>query len=227
MRKLIAPLIATSILVVPSAIAAPPQSSATSQAASQGIESDAALIQQLRSDSQAQLDAIFRASTAGPMPGMNVEAKGYVMLSPGAPYDPALQRLFMLLWQGKVWYTNANGGYLFNRMIADIKIHYHRVLYGNSVLDGKKTILVLPGFPVDQFFDNIRMVRNGIYLGYSYSKPEYGVSLGQPHRMLNFVLDFNNPAVTPQECPQCIQAISNLGLTIQWPLGPQNPLGLG
>jgi hypothetical protein len=183
-------------------------------------------VTQLRRIPLAALDQVMALASPGPMPAYGTQAKGHVRWMPDASIDPAMQSVFMQAWQGKIWYTNTDGGYLLNRMIADVGTHYHAVHYGTSPADGRPAIIVEPGFPVDQFYDMIRMVQPGIYLGYSMLRPSYGIPLAANTRMLSFVLDFNNPKVQANECLQCQLGLSELGLQVLWPTGPANPLGL-
>ncbi len=181
---------------------------------------------------QAQLDEIFRNLEVGPVPGQKPggdKAQGYVSFCADCgPLNPALELIFLQAWQGKVWTTDGVSGYLFNRMFTDIETHYHGVsIQQDSALDDRPALRVDPGFPVDQFFDNIRWVQPGVYLGYSLSLKEYGITLGEPMRMLNFILDFNDPAVALAECPACQLGIGDSGLRYGSPGAPTNPLGLG
>jgi hypothetical protein len=144
------------------------------------------------------------------MPGWDKEAKGYVYLLPDSgPVDKMLARVLMQFWQGKHWYTRADGGYLYNRMFDDRQTWYHRVAWTEtSLLDDKPAILVdaspVPGV------DNIRMVQPGVYLGITMTdglSPIWGqeskvsVPRGIAHGF--FVLDFNNTAVSRADCLLC------------------------
>lgn len=156
-------------------------------------------------------DTIFRflASHETTMPGWDVEAKGWVRLAPDAgEADVVLSRALMNLWQGKHWYTHADGGFIYNRMFDDRQTWYHRVTWEPSIFDGKPAIFVdaspVPGV------DNIRMVQPGIYLGATMTEgmhPIWGpgstwtVPRGLAHGY--FVLSFGDTAITPAECPLC------------------------
>ena len=74
-------------------------------------------------DGQPRFDEIFRflAGNKTVMPGWDVEAKGWVRIAPNAgDVDRlVLQRAMMNIWQGKHWYTNADGGTIYNRMFDD------------------------------------------------------------------------------------------------------------
>jgi hypothetical protein len=163
-------------------------------------------------DSQGKYDAIFRClgKYRTNMPGWDKEAKGYVYLAPDAgPLDKVFAQALMQLWQGKHWYTRADGGYIYNRMFDDRQTWYHRVAWTqNSLLDDRPAIFVdaspVPGI------DNIRMVQPGVYLGITMTDgvhPIWGpgskvtIPRGIAHGF--FVLDFHHTAVTRSECPLC------------------------
>jgi hypothetical protein len=183
-------------------------------------------VAQLRAIPLASLNAVMAVTKPGRMPTYGSEAKGYVRWMPDTSLDPVLQKVFMQAWQGKIWYTRSDGGYLVNRMVADVEVHYHKVHFGTSPADGRPAIIVEPGFPVDQFYDMIRFVQPGIYLGYSMLSERYGIKLPANTRMLSFILDFNDPTIRPEECLQCQLGLAKLGIQVTWPLGPKNPLGL-
>ncbi|HEX3561784.1 MAG TPA: hypothetical protein VHU24_03005 [Solirubrobacterales bacterium] len=160
----------------------------------------------------AQFDDVFRCLGQGetPMPGWDVAAKGYVRLLPDAgPVDQILMQALLNVWQGKHWYTNADGGYLYNRMFDDRQTWYHRVSYTPTSLVDDKPAIFVDASPVPGV-DNIRMVQPGVYLGITMTDglhpifgPDSSVTLPRGLAHGYFILDFNNPEVTPAECPIC------------------------
>jgi hypothetical protein len=163
-------------------------------------------------DSLAKYDAIFRClgQYSSPMPGWDVQAKGYVFLAPDAgPLDKLFAQALMNVWQGKHWYTHADGGYIYNRMFDDRQTWYHRVTYTPTTLLDNKPAIFVDASPVPGV-DNIRMVQPGVYLGTTMTDgvhPIWGpdststIPRGLVHGY--FVLDFNKPEVTKTECPIC------------------------
>jgi hypothetical protein len=70
-------------------------------------------VQQLLKMSQAELDALFTKSEAGPIP--NGQADGTAIIAPGTPFSPEIARFISLFaWQGKVF--DAQAGLLRNRI---------------------------------------------------------------------------------------------------------------
>ena len=152
----------------------------------------------------------FLAGHPNPMPGWDKEAKGWVRIAPdtGDLDRQVLARSIMQLWQGKHWFTHADGGAIYNRMFDDRQTWYHRVTREPSVVDGQDSIFVdaspVPGV------DNIRMVQPGVYLGITMIDgvhPIWGpgstwtVPRGAAKGI--FILDFIDTEITSDECPAC------------------------
>lgn len=168
-------------------------------------------VEAIRSMPQAQIDELFGTLDAGPMPGWKAYAYGQVinptpglvnLLCPTCHGDKQkIELVAATIWQGKVWYTNASGGLLYNRMLNDTRVWRHRVSYRTSKRDRRPVIRVDPQGPVfDGFYDDIRMVQPGIYVGMSLMKT-YG--WGRDQRVLTFTLDFTNPELSDAQCPVC------------------------
>lgn len=166
----------------------------------------------LRASSQKRLDTIFRCSGRhrSPMPGWDKTAKGWVRFFPDTgPADKAEMRAMMNVWQGKVWYTHAHGGYIYNRMFDDRETWHHRVTYTRRTLLDHRPAIFVDAAPVPGV-DNIRMVRRGVYLGITMTdgvhpiwgpKSSWTVPRGAAHGY--FILDFTRPRVSKTECPVC------------------------
>jgi|tagenome__1003787_1003787.scaffolds.fasta_scaffold20979507_3 hypothetical protein len=163
-------------------------------------------------DGQPRFDEIFRflAQNKTVMPGWDIEAKGWVRIAPNAgDVDRlVLQRALMNIWQGKHWYTHADGGTIYNRMFDDRQAWNHRVYWTTSILDDKPAIGVdaapVPGI------DNIRLVQPGIYLGITMTDgvkpiwgPDSGWTVPRAAGRGMFILSFEDTAITPEECPAC------------------------
>lgn len=160
----------------------------------------------------AGFDAIFRClgKYHTPMPGWNVQAKGWVRLAPDAgPVDQALMAVLMNVWQGKHWFTHRNGGFIYNRMFDDRQTWYHRVAFTPTTLLDDKPAIFVDASPVPGV-DNIRRVQPGVYLGTTMTDglhPIWGpgstwtLPRGAAHGY--FILDFKHSEITPSECPLC------------------------
>lgn len=173
-------------------------------------------VEALRSLSQRQVDELFATLQAGPMPAFGTAAQGYVThpvrwllrtLCPTCRTARDTDRFVSYIWQGKVWYTNPDGGHLYDRLVDGRRSWYHRVRYGTAKRDGRPAIIVEPVPGAELVYDTIRMVQPGIYLGFAFLRT-YGV--GRDQRLLNFTLDFTNPELSRAQCPLC--AVTRRGL---------------
>ena len=126
-------------------------------------------IPQLMKMTQAELDDLFKASSAGPIP--NGEAEGTAIIAPGTELEgPAAKFIHLFAWQGKVF--EAKKGELRNKILPVgmkaiiAKVYKDKSWYdGNEciVLDYSKTSLVARWIR-----DEIRLVGDGVYLGIVY-----------------------------------------------------------
>lgn len=169
-------------------------------------------VEAIRAMPQVQINELFRTLDAGPMPGWKKYSAGSVVhptpllvkiLCPTCRRDQAtIDRVASLLWQGKTFFTNESGGMLYNRMFNDTRIWRHRVSYRTSKFDGRRVIRVDPQGPIfDGFYDDVRMIQPGIYVGITMMKM-YGLARDQ--RVLTFTLDFTNPELSDEQCPLCV-----------------------
>jgi hypothetical protein len=137
---------------------------------------------QLLKMSQPQLDALFSAHEAGPIP--NGEAKGTAIIAPGTPYSPPIAELINIFaWQGKVF--DAQAGLLRNHILPlGLKAIVARVYKGLSWLDDKECIVLdysETSLVASHVRDEIRLVDPGFYLGKVY---------WDKARLIDFSLDF-------------------------------------
>lgn len=137
---------------------------------------------QLLKMSQQELDALFKAHDAGPIP--NGEAKGTAIIAPGTPSSPAIADLInVFAWQGKVF--DAPAGLLRNHILPlGLKAIIARVYKGPSLLDGKECIVLdysETSLVASHIRDEIRMIEPGFYLGKVY---------WDKARLIDFSLDF-------------------------------------
>ena len=126
-------------------------------------------IPQLMKLTQAELDDLFKQSSAGPIP--NGEAEGTAIIAPGTELEgPAAKFIHLFAWQGKVF--DAKKGELRNKILPIgmkaiiAKVYKDKSWYdGNEciVLDYSKTSLVARWIR-----DEIRLVGDGVYLGIVY-----------------------------------------------------------
>ena len=123
----------------------------------------------LRSASKAELDDLFRKSSAGPIPAGR--ARGTALILPGSAVDGALQWFVRLLcWQGKVFSPQTRD---LKNLISPLGLHLIRAsVYQDEswfsagpavILDYSKT-----SFLAQKIRDEIREVSPGLYLGQVY-----------------------------------------------------------
>ena len=138
---------------------------------------------QLLGRTQQELDALFSAHQAGPIP--DGEAKGTAIIAPGTPYTEKVAQLVnTFAWLGKVF--DAKAGLLLNNILPlGVKAIIARVYKGPSLLDGRECIILdysQTSLVASHIRDEIRMIEPGFYLGKVYWDDE---------RLIDFSLDFN------------------------------------
>jgi hypothetical protein len=137
---------------------------------------------QLLAMSQKELDDLFRASPAGPIP--NGEAKGTAIIAPGTKYSlPIAEVINHFGWQGKVF--DAEKGVLKNRILAfGVEAIIARVYKGPSWLDSKECIVLdysETSLIAHYVRDEIRLIGPNFYLGKVYWAKD---------RLIDFCLQF-------------------------------------
>jgi hypothetical protein len=137
---------------------------------------------QLLKMSQQQLDDLFSAHDAGPIP--DGEAKGTAIIAPGTTVSEAVAEFISIFaWQGKVF--DAKAGLLRNHILPlGIKAIIARVYKGASLLDNKECIVLdysETSLVASHVRDEIRMIEPGFYLGKVYWDKK---------RLIDFSLDF-------------------------------------
>jgi len=137
---------------------------------------------QLMTMSQAQLDDLFKASPAGPLP--DGEAKGTAIIAPGTKFSEPIATVINIFgWQGKVF--DARKGLLKNRiLIVGIEAIVARVYKGPSWLDGNECIVLDysdTSMVAHYIRDEIRLISPGFYLGKVYWAKD---------RLIDFCLQF-------------------------------------
>ncbi len=137
---------------------------------------------QLLKMSQQELDALFSAHDAGPIP--DGEAKGTAIIAPGTAGSEKMAELINIFgWQGKVF--DAKAGLLRNHILAiGLKAIIARVYKGPSLLDGKECIVLDysdTSLVASHVRDEIRQIETGFYLGKVY---------WDKARLIDFSLDF-------------------------------------
>lgn len=123
-------------------------------------------IEQLLKMSQDELDALFSASEAGPIP--NGQADGTAIIAPGTSFSPELATFVNLFaWQGKIF--DAKNGLLKNRILSfGIDAIVARVYRAPSWLDNKECIVLdysQTSVVAQWIRDEIRQIDPGLYLG--------------------------------------------------------------
>lgn len=126
----------------------------------------------LKAMSQDQLDALFKASPAGPIP--QGDAQGEAIVCPGSFWSRCIARfVHALAWQGKVFTLNpdGNGATLENKItIAGVKAIVARVYHTPSWIDQRECIVLdysKTSLLARKIRDEIRLVDpvNRLYLG--------------------------------------------------------------
>jgi hypothetical protein len=141
---------------------------------------------QLLKMSQSELDALFSAHEAGPLP--DGEAKGTAIIAPGTPFSAATAEVINIFaWKGKVF--DAKAGYLRNEILPfGLKAIVARVYKAASWLDGKECIVLdysETSLVAQHIRDEIRLVDADFYLGKVYWDSK---------RLIDFALDFRKSA---------------------------------
>lgn len=141
------------------------------------------IVSQWLTQSQQDLDALFSAHEAGPIP--NGQAKGTAIIAPGTLYSPEIAEVVNhFAWQGKVF--DAEHGFLRNLILPfGLKAIVAKVYKGPSWLDGNECIVLdysETSIVASHIRDEIRMIEPGVYLGKVYWDKK---------RLIDFALDFN------------------------------------
>jgi hypothetical protein len=139
-------------------------------------------VQQLLKMTQTELDALFTASPAGPIPAG--EADGTAIIAPGTSYSPAIaQFVSMFAWQGKVF--DPEKGVLRNRILPfGLNAIIAKVYKSDSWLDGKECIVLDysdTSLVAHWIRDEIREIGPKTYLGKVYWGKQ---------RLIDFALQF-------------------------------------
>ncbi len=140
-------------------------------------------VEDLLAMQQKQLDDLFSAHEAGPIP--DGEAQGTAIISPGTPRSRHLARAVTLFaWQGKEF--DREHGTLRNHILPfGLKAIVAQVYKGPSWLDEKECIVLdySQTSSVAQWVrDEIRMIQPGLYLGKVY---------WEKNRLIDFALEFS------------------------------------
>jgi len=125
--------------------------------------------QQLLAMSQADLDALFSAHDAGPIP--NGEAKGTAIIAPGTVFSaPIAEAINIFAWQGKVF--DAQAGFLRNEILPfGLKAIVAHIYKAPSWLDQKECIVLdysKTSLVASHIRDEIRLIAPKFYLGKVY-----------------------------------------------------------
>ena len=136
----------------------------------------------LMSMSQAELDDLFRASEAGPIPSGS--ATGTAIIAPGTKYSAHIAEVINRFgWQGKVF--DAEKGVLKNRVLVfGFEAILAKVYKAPSWLDNKECIVLDysdTSLVAHYIRDEIRLIGPGFYLGKVYWAKD---------RLIDFCLQF-------------------------------------
>ena len=138
----------------------------------------------LMSMSQAELDDLFRASEAGPIPSGS--ATGTAIIAPGTKYSAHIAEVINRFgWQGKVF--DAEKGVLKNRVLVfGFEAILAKVYKAPSWLDNKECIVLdysETSLLAHYIRDEIRLIGPGFYLGKVYWNKS---------RLIDFALEFKS-----------------------------------
>ncbi|MEZ5831839.1 MAG: hypothetical protein R3D05_11720 [Dongiaceae bacterium] len=141
------------------------------------------IVQQLLTKSQAELDALFSAHEAGPIP--EGEADGTAIVAAGSSFsDDIAKWISIFAWQGKVF--DAKSGTLRNRILPfGINAIIAKVYKAPSWLDGKECIVLdysETSLVAHWIRDEIRLIAPNVYLGKVYWNKS---------RLIDFALEFH------------------------------------
>jgi hypothetical protein len=137
---------------------------------------------QLLEMTQSQLDDLFRASPAGPIP--NGEAAGTAIIAPDTKFSaPIAEFINLFAWQGKVF--DAEHKLLKNRIsVLGFEAIIASVYTGPSWMDGKDCVVLdysQTSMVAHWIRDEIRLVSPNFYLGKVYWAKD---------RLIDFCLQF-------------------------------------
>jgi hypothetical protein len=137
---------------------------------------------QLLKMNQNDLDAMFKASPAGPVP--NGQAKGTALIAPGTAFGPEIAEFINIFaWQGKVF--DGPHGTLTNHILPfGLNAIVAEVYKGPSWFDGKECIVLdysKTSVVAQWIRDEIRLVAPNVYLGVVYWNKT---------RLIGFALEF-------------------------------------
>lgn len=119
--------------------------------------------------SQAELDTLFSANMAGPIP--DGEAQGTAIIAPGTSFsDEIAKAINIFAWKGKVF--DAKHGFLRNEILPfGLKAIVAKVYKDKSWLDDKECIVLdysETSIVAQWVRDEIRLIAPGLYLGKVY-----------------------------------------------------------
>jgi len=129
-------------------------------------------VKQLLGKTDQELDAMFTAAQAGPLP--DGEAEGTAIIANGTPFSDAIARVVNLFgWQGKTFHReDARHATLRNRItVFGINAIVAEVYYGPSLLDQKECIILdysKTSTVAARVRDEIRLIAPNTYLGRVY-----------------------------------------------------------
>ena len=142
-------------------------------------------VHQLLKMSQKELDDLFKASPAGPIP--DGQAKGTAIIAPGTVFTHEIAEFISVFtWQGKNF--DGTRGVLTNRIsVLGLNAIVAEVYKDKSWLDEKECIVLdysKTSLVAKWIRDEIRQIGDGLYLGVVYWDKK---------RLIDFCLEFPKP----------------------------------
>jgi hypothetical protein len=113
-----------------------------------------------------QLDSVFESLPADP-PVPNGQGQGYAWTDSSSKTPIEQQNIVHPIWQGKTFY-NVLGTHVVFDLFFGAQIPPGVVHHGTSHIDGRG-VLVFDWRAISPFYDEVRMIEPGVYIGNSFS----------------------------------------------------------
>jgi hypothetical protein len=132
-----------------------------------------ATVERLRVMSTSQLENVFESLPANPpIPGGYLPGYGWT----DANASPVtIQNLVHSIWQGKTLY-NVLGTHIVNDVFFGLQVAPGVAHYTTSHIDGRGA-LMFDWTAYSPFYDEVRMVEPGVYVGFAFANSKFGTAL--------------------------------------------------
>jgi hypothetical protein len=140
--------------------------SRANQANTESCAQSKATVESLRTLSMSQFENVFESLPADP-PYPTGQGQGYAWLDSSSKTPIQIQNLVHNIWQGKSFY-NVLGAHIVYDLFFGQQVPPGVMHYGTSHLDGRG-VLLFDWRLYTPFWDEVRMVAPGVYIGNSFS----------------------------------------------------------